>query len=232
MKNILLVICSFVLVINSFAQNNSNITISTTGNNNLKIRFDGKQYSLLDRSVTFQNIQPGNHTIVIYQLQRKNNGTNDFVEVYNNTITLIARKHLEVSVLRFGKVAMDENFMESDNWNEGSYNPRNNNQGNNYSGVNSGVVTDQQFVLLKKAVIDAVYDDEKLSTGKVILKNNLFTAPQIKELCKLFIYDDRRLDFAKFAYDYCAEKGIYITVLDTFIYPSNKTALLNFIRNK
>ena len=227
MKQFLLIV-SFLLAINSFAQNNSNITISTTGSSNLKILFDGKKYSLLDRSVTFQNIQPGNHALVIYQLQKKNMGGTEYIEVYNNNITLSAKKHVEVSVLRFGKVAFDESYIEPDNWNDGNYNPGSNNQGGN----RTATVSDQQFLMLKKAMADATYDDQILSTGKVILKNNLFTVQQVKELCKVFTYDDRRLEFAKVAYDYCAEKGLYISVLDVFTYQNYKTSLLNYINSK
>jgi len=227
MKQFLLIV-SFILTIDGFSQNSSNITISTTGTSNLKILFDGKKYSLLDRSVTFQNILAGNHPLVIYQLQKKNTGGTEYVEVYNNNILLTARKHLEISVLRFGKVAFDENYIEADNWNEGNYNPGSSNQGGN----RTSTVSDQQFLMLKKAMADAVYDDQILSTGKVILKNNLFTVQQVKELCKVFTYDDRRLEFAKAAYDYCAEKGLYISVLDVFTYQNYKTSLLNFINSK
>ncbi|MBK8300355.1 MAG: hypothetical protein IPK90_07875 [Chitinophagaceae bacterium] len=53
------------------AQIKGNVTISTTGTNNLKIKFGGKQYSLQDRSVTFQSLEPGNYSLIIYQLQQK-----------------------------------------------------------------------------------------------------------------------------------------------------------------
>ena len=232
----LLLIASFVIAIGSIAQNSSNITISTTGTSNLKIIFDGKKYSLLDRSVSFQNILPGSHPLIIYQLQRKLTGSTEFVEVYNNNINLAAKKHLEISVLRFGKVAFDESYMETDSWNEGNYNPKNNPGNNNNQGNNNGnaatTVTDQQFAQLKKAMADAIYDDQILATGKVVLKNNLFTIDQIKTLCKLFAYDDRRLEFAKAAYDHCAEKGLYISVQDVFIYPTYKTLLINYINSK
>jgi len=234
----LLLISSFFISIIGFAQNNGNITISTTGNSNLKILFDGKKYSLLDRSVTFQNLPAGNHALVIYQLQKKNLGGTEYVEVFNNNVVLNPKKHLEVSVLRFGKVAWDESFIEPDTWNEGNYNPRNNgnnNQGNN-NGNNYGngpvPVSDQQLAQLKKAMVDATYDNQILTTGKVILKNNWFTVAQIKELCQVFTYDDKRLEFAKVAYDYCIEKGLYISVQDVFTFSTYKTQLINYINSK
>jgi len=232
MKLFTLLICTFALSFSVLAQNNSNFTISTTGNTNLKIRFGGKQYSLQDRSVTFQSLQPGTYTLQIFQLQRKSSGATEYVEVFNNNVTLTAQKHLEVSVLRFGKVAWDESYIEADDWNTNSYNPVSGNQGNNANSNNYGPVSSDQFTMLKKAMEDASYDQDKLATGGVILKNNLFTTTQIKELCRLFSYDNYRLDFAKLAYDYCIDKGTYIAVLDVFDYQSNKTALLNYIKSK
>jgi hypothetical protein len=156
------------------------------------------------------------------------------VEVYNSNITLSPKKHLEIAVLRFGKVMLDEGFIEADNWNNGSYNPsggnNNNNQGNNNS--IGYPVSNEQFLLLKKSMADAYYDNDKLTTGKVVLKNNLFTTAQIKELLKLFYNDEQRLEFAKLAYDYCTDKGSYISLLDVFYYPSSKTSLLNYIKDK
>jgi len=233
MKNFILALC-LVISFSSYAQNLSNFTISTTGNSNLKIRFNGKQYSLLDRSVTFQSLQPGNYPLTVYQLQKKG-FKDEYVEVYNNTIVLAARKHMELSVLRFGKVSIDEGYIEPDNWNNGSYNPAGGNNGsnNNNNNNNGGYpVSNEQFLLLKKSMADAYYDNDKLTTGKVILKNNLFTTAQIKELLKLFYNDESKLDFAKVAYDYCTDKGNYITLMDVFYYPSNKTALLNYIKDK
>lgn len=228
MKKIMIFLCSFTIALCSIAQNNSNITISTTGTSNLKIRFGGKQYSLQDRSVTFQNLQPGDYSLAIFQLRRNSIGVNEYAEVYNKTVTLVNQKHLEISVLRFGQVAFDESTIEPDNWSSGSFNPSPT-QGTN---TGYGAVTDEQFAMLKKTIFTSPFDDERLATGKIVLKNNMFTVAQIKDLCRGFTFDDRRLEFAKFAYDYCVDKGIYVTVQDVFVFPDSKTALLNYIKNK
>lgn len=230
MKKIILSCGLLITTLFSQAQIKGNVTISTTGISNLKIKFGGKQYSLQDRSVTFQSLEPGSYSLIIYQLQQKTTGGTAYIEVFNNNITVNAKKHLEVSVLRFGKIAWDEGNIESDDWASTGYQPvpgQPVGTGNNY-----GTVSDEQFALLKKSVRDATYDSDKLITGKVILKNNLFTSAQIKELCRLFTYDDQRLEFAKLAYESCADKGFYITILDVFTYQSTKSSLLEFIKNK
>jgi Domain of unknown function (DUF4476) len=229
MKKFILSLCLVTITLFSFAQTTGSVSISTTGNSNLKITFGGKQYSLQDRSVTFQSLTPGTYPLTIFQLQRKSNGSTEYTEVFNNNILLKAQKHLEVSVLRFGKVAWDESNLEPDSWANTGYQPvPGQDAGNNYGSS----LTAEEFAELKKSVRNATYDSDKLATGRVILKDNLFTAQQIKELCQLFTYDDHRLDFAKAAYDYCDNRGFYITVLEAFTYQSTKNLLMEYIKTK
>ena len=115
-----LLIAAFTSI--TFGQNYSNLTIGTTGTTNLKIRFAGKQYSLQDPKVTFQSLTPGTYKLAIYQLQNKGNGQ-EYVEVFNNDVTLTAQKHLEVMVLRFGKVVWDAGDIVKDDWNQTYQNP-------------------------------------------------------------------------------------------------------------
>lgn len=224
-----------------FAQNTSNLTISTTGTSNLKIRLAGKKYSLMDRSLTFQSLNPGSYTLTIYQLQNKSFGPGtEYVTVFDKTITLSAQKHTEVCVLRFGKVAWDEKPIERDNWNENYQNPepdrdrdggwRNGNGG--YGNNNRIAVDATNFEKMKDAIVKQVYDDDKLTMAKVVMKNNWYTAAQLKTLTEKFVYDDNKLTFAKYAYDFCIDPGNYYTVADALVYQSSKQELLQYIAGK
>ncbi|HRH51458.1 MAG TPA: DUF4476 domain-containing protein [Panacibacter sp.] len=229
MKKILFTLFSFLPAFFCLAQNNSNLTISTTGSNNLKIKFNEKQYSLQDRSATFQGIKPGAYSLIIYQLQLKDNGNKEYAEVFNNTITLKAQRHLEISVLRFGKTVWDEGDIAADDWANDFTNPvtsPENGSGNNHA------VENARFEKIKKAINDQYYDDDKLVYAKVIVKDNLFTSEQVIALCKLFAYDDSKLNIAKYAYDYCTDKGNYFTVTSVFYYNDTRNELMKFIGSK
>lgn len=225
-----------------FAQNTSNLTISTTGTSNLKIRFANKKYSLMDRSLTFQSLAPGTYTLTIYQLQNKAfGGGTEYVSVFDKTITLSPQKHTEVCVLRFGKVAWDEKTIERDNWNENYQNPEpdrdrdggwRNGNGNGGYGNNRVAVDATNFEKMKDAIAKQTYDDDKLTMAKVVMKNNWYTAAQLKTLTEKFLYDDNKLAFAKFAYDFCVDPGNYYTVADAMIYQSTKQDLLKYIAGK
>lgn len=241
-----ILVCFSVTLFAQFGQNSCNLTISTTGASNLKIRLSGKKYSLQDRSLTFQGLAPGNYTLSIYQLQPKGfGGGTEYVTVFDRAITLTAQKHMEVCVLRFGKVAWDEKQIERDSWNENYQNPEPDRDGgrwNNGGGGNGNgnwgnnnyrdPLDAAQFARIKDAIKRESFDDNKLTTAKAIMKNNWFTADQIKSLAALFTFDDNRLLFAKFAYDYCVEPGSYFIVGDTFTFDSNKQELMKFIATK
>lgn len=216
-----------------FAQNNSNLTISTTGSSNLKIRLANKKYSLQDRSVTFQGLQPGTYNLSIYQLQKKAFGSGtEYVTVFDKTITLSSQKHMEICVLRFGKVAFDEKSIERDEWNENYNNPEPDNEwGHNRNG-NWKTMDATEFAKIKSAISGEFSDDDKMTMAKVVLKNNWFTTEQLKKLVELFFYDDKKLEFAKYAYDYCVDKGNYYQVATLLFYETNKKQLLDFIGNR
>ena len=148
MKKIVLLVFIAFFGFESFAQQKADLTIATTGNNNLRIKLNGRKINLKDRLVTFENLNPGNYALVVYQLQRRNNGGNNYVEVFNNSIRLTAGKQMEITVLRFGKVVWDEGFISNDDWNDNNSIGGGSNQ-NGYDYNNSVEVTPEMFVSVK-----------------------------------------------------------------------------------
>lgn len=230
MKKIMLLAFVVSFTVAAYAQRNADLTIGTSGTSNLKIRFNGKRISLKDRAATFENIQPGTYNLTIYQWQKKQNRNYEYVEVFNNTVNLTAGKHLEVTVLRFGKVVWDEGFVSDDDWNDGyGTGPI-----GGTTGINGGYgaqqpATEAQFKEIKSAINKAFSDGDKLVAAKAIMKNNWFTVNQIKELAKLFFYDDKKLQFLKDAYNNCTEKGSYFTLADLLFYDSAKNDLMKWL---
>ena len=222
----------FALLINFLliaAQSKSNLTIGTTADKNLKIIYKDSKYSLQDQSVTFQMQSPGTYPLVIYQLQSVN-GNREYKKVYNGNIKLTAGKHMEITVLRFGKIAWDEADIVADDWNETYQNPASTNGGNSIN--NYPVATDKQFANIKAAISGEYYDGDKIKMAKVVLKEILLSAVQIKELINLLYSDEEKLVLAKYAYDYCNEKYAYNLVANTLYYSENKKKLLDYIATK
>jgi len=234
MKRITLLFTFFLALSASLlAQGRSNLTISTTGNSNLKIIYAGKKYGLQDRSQTFQNQTPGTYTLVIYQWQNKLAG-GEYIKVYDGSVRLANQKHLEMIVMRFGKTAWDESDISGDEWNENYTNPRpHNDQGsgnnNNNNGNNQQAANATQYGEVKKALANEYNEEEKLNLAKVVLKNKWFYSAQIRELAQTFYNEERKLRFLKMAYDFCWDKGNYFTLADLFYNSGYKKDFITYL---
>ena len=87
------------------------------------------------------------------------------------------------------------------------------------------------FKSAKETVEKASFDDTKLSTAKSVLASNCVSTDQVIALCKLFSFEQSKLDFAKFAYSKTTDKNNYFKVGNIFSFDASKTDLNNFISN-
>lgn len=88
------------------------------------------------------------------------------------------------------------------------------------------------FNSAKSSISSKGFDDTKLSTAKQAIKANCMSTAQIKEVMSLFGFEDSRLDFAKYAYDYCSDKNNYYTVSDVFSFSSSADELNKYLESK
>jgi len=88
------------------------------------------------------------------------------------------------------------------------------------------------FERAKKSVSDKGFDDTRLSTARQVAKSNCLSTAQIKEIMGIFGFEDSKLQFAKFAYDYCIDKGNYFIVGDAFSFSSSVEELNEYIDSK
>ncbi|HMK06566.1 MAG TPA: DUF4476 domain-containing protein [Flavobacterium sp.] len=76
------------------------------------------------------------------------------------------------------------------------------------------------------------FEDTKLKTAKQIATANCLDTNQIAAICKIFGFEDSKLDFAKFAYDYCTERKNYFKLNTLFAFSSNVDDLTEYIQSK
>lgn len=76
------------------------------------------------------------------------------------------------------------------------------------------------------------YDDTRLAKAKQIVANNPMTVDQISQICRLFKFEDNKLEFAKFAYPYCVEKNKYFMLNDVFSFDGSKRELNEYIQGR
>lgn len=85
---------------------------------------------------------------------------------------------------------------------------------------------------MKKSVEDKPFSDTKMSTAKLATKNNCLSVSQIKGICALFNMDDEKLTYAKYAYDYCVDKGNYYQVSEAFTFSGTTDEFNSFLEGK
>lgn len=88
------------------------------------------------------------------------------------------------------------------------------------------------FDSAKSSINSKGFDDTKLSTAKNAVKANCMSTAQIKQVMGLFGFEETKLAFAKYAYDYCTDKNNYYTVGDVFSFSSSADELNEFLESK
>jgi|LSQX01.2.fsa_nt_gb hypothetical protein len=76
------------------------------------------------------------------------------------------------------------------------------------------------------------FAEDKLNIAKQIAKGNCLSVNQIKEICKLFSFEDNKLEFAKYAYDFTFEQNRYYLLNDVFSFSSSRDELNKYINSK
>ncbi len=96
-------------------------------------------------------------------------------------------------------------------------------------GIGPTAMDPKSFSDAKKTIAAANFDDTRLSTAKAIINSNYFNTNQVMELCKLFSFDDSKLEVAKAAYIHVTDPANYFKLGNVFSFDSNKQALNDFI---
>jgi hypothetical protein len=90
-------------------------------------------------------------------------------------------------------------------------------------------MTPSNFETMKKSVESKPFSDTKMSTAKIATKNNCLSVNQVKEISKLFSMDEDKLAYAKYAYDYCVDKGNYFQVSEVFSFSATTDEFNEFL---
>lgn len=85
------------------------------------------------------------------------------------------------------------------------------------------------FGKMKQSVESKPFSETKMSTAKVATKNSCLSVDQVKEICKLFSMDEDKLAYAKYAYDYCVDKGNYYQVSEVFSFSATTDEFNSFL---
>ncbi len=76
------------------------------------------------------------------------------------------------------------------------------------------------------------FEDTMLKTAKQVISVNCLNVDQIIQIANLFNFEDNKLDFAKYAYDFCTEKRNYFKLNGIFSFSSNVDELSDYVQSR
>lgn len=85
------------------------------------------------------------------------------------------------------------------------------------------------FESAKSSIKSKSFSDSKMTLAKQITRNHCLSALQVKDITQLFDFESSRLEYAKFAYDYCFEQNKYYQINDAFEFESSIEELDEYI---
>lgn len=94
------------------------------------------------------------------------------------------------------------------------------------------VMNETSYQALLSMVKKQDFDETKFKTVKAALASNKVSAAQLTGLIKTLDFDAKRLELAKFAFDYVADKQNFFQVAQVFDFDSNKNELMDYVNKK
>jgi hypothetical protein len=72
----------------------------------------------------------------------------------------------------------------------------------------------------------------RLKTAKQVITANCLNVDQIIQIANTFNFEDNKLDFAKYAYDFCSEPRNYFKLNGIFTFSSNVDELSDYVQSR
>lgn len=76
------------------------------------------------------------------------------------------------------------------------------------------------------------FEDTKLKTAKQVITANCLNVDQIMQIANTFNLEENKLDFSKYAYDYCIEPKNYFKLNGIFNFSSNVDELSDYVQSR
>jgi hypothetical protein len=109
----------------------------------------------------------------------------------------------------------------------------NHNHGSRPRGCQNGyAMSPSNFNTALATIKKQSFEESKLKTAQQVVSANCLNTNQIMQMADLFSFEDTKLDFAKFAYDYCVDSKNYYTLNGIFSFSSNADALSDYVQGR
>lgn len=92
-------------------------------------------------------------------------------------------------------------------------------------------MNDVDFQSALTSIKSKSFEDAKLTLAKQIASSNCLLSTQVRDIMKTFGFENSRLEFAKYAYNYTYDKNNYFKVNDAFSFESSIDELNEYLQS-
>jgi len=93
-------------------------------------------------------------------------------------------------------------------------------------------MTDLDFQDVKRTIESKSFENSKLTIAKEVVGANCLFASEVKQIMKLFDFENSRLEFAKYAYRFTFDQGNYYKLNDAFEFEHSIQELNEFVQKQ
>ncbi len=101
-----------------------------------------------------------------------------------------------------------------------------------YKGKIGCPIPETSVVTIKSAIENESFSSDKMITAKQATKNRCITVNQVRNLISAFDFEDKKLEFAKYAYERTHDLDNYYLINNDFDFSSNKESLNKYVLSK
>lgn len=87
----------------------------------------------------------------------------------------------------------------------------------------------EQMHMVMKTLEKQSFDDNRLEIAELCVTLGQFCVSDLERMAKVFSFDDKRLEFLRFAYSYCTDPENYPMLREAFTFSSNYDKLMDYI---
>ena len=239
MKTIFTLLATFLMGVSVFAapSKTSMITVRSLTNGDIRVVLDGKRFESDRNTISLDNIGEGRHSIAIYQERSGgifNLNGRGYQLVHSTTVNVKKNTNLVITVERNNVVNKQEIKLKGNQRNgrdrifdydrDGAWGDY------DYNSGYAGVMTSGEFSRVLQSIDKEWLESNKLKSALNVVKNNMLTANQVKELALLFSFENNKLEVAKQAYGNTVDKRNYDDVMNVLTFASSRNDLERYIR--
>ena len=235
----LLILCGFWLV--SFSQSGS-LTVASSSNQRFWLFIDDiLQNEMSVTSIQVMRMQLQTYKVRVEMDNRDANCVGQRITITNQRggVNYVISYRNNCYVLNMGQVSvrpvLSQNLIQFGNrpdhgGNQDGHRPPGGQGHGQQDNFHSPCRNTSEFSIALESIKKENFESGKLQFAKNMTMAGPICVEQIIQVCNVFNQESSKLEYAKFAYQYCGDKNLYYLVNNVFTFQSSKNELSNFIR--